>query len=156
MSLLAGAEEGAGIIMPLLGLSLALVLKFSGFNIPVAEWEERPESAVCLYQDPAQLIMELAINFLEDGARQAVMVLPEEDQTTLEKNRDTTRGPVWRGCDNPRAETSRSHSNDGTLQGYVGTRGVTSSPWLKLTKERFWCSSSIWVQPRSHFPTMPC
>lgn len=44
---------------------MALVPKFNGSNIPLAEWEKRLENAACLYQVPAQLSTELAIISLE-------------------------------------------------------------------------------------------
>lgn len=46
---------------------------------------ESAEGAVCLYQVPTQLISELAINSMEDDARQAVMALTVEDQATLKQ-----------------------------------------------------------------------
>lgn len=86
MSLLAaGAEGGEGTIMALLGLALALVPKFNCSNIPLAEWEERLESAACLYQVPAWLIAELAIYSLEDDAHQVVKALLEKVRPTQEQ-----------------------------------------------------------------------
>lgn len=56
----AGVDRGAGTIMASLGAALALVRS----NIYLSEREKRleRESDACLYQVPAQLIVELAIN----------------------------------------------------------------------------------------------
>lgn len=74
----ARTEGGAGTIIAPLGSALALVPKFNGFNIPLAEWEERVEIAAHLYQVPTLLI-------LEDEVCQVVMTLPEKDWATLEQ-----------------------------------------------------------------------
>lgn len=83
MFLAVGVEGSLGFSMVLLGSAIALLPKFNGSNIPLAAWEERLESAVCLYQVPAQLVTELAIK--EDDARHMVMVLPKEERASLEQ-----------------------------------------------------------------------
>lgn len=62
---------------------LALVNKFNGSAMSLSEWEERLENAICLYQVPSWLITELAINSLEDYARQVVMVLLEDSWASV-------------------------------------------------------------------------
>lgn len=85
MSLEADAEGVLGSSMASLGSALALILKFIGSNIPLAELEERLESSAHLYQISAQLVAELPINALEAGARHTVLQLPEEERATLEQ-----------------------------------------------------------------------
>lgn len=68
-----------------LGAALAFVQKINGSNVSLMEWQERLESAVNLYRLPTMLIAELVINFLEDDASQAIMVLPGEECANLEK-----------------------------------------------------------------------
>lgn len=64
---------------------MVLVPKFNGSNFSLFELEEKLKSAVCLYQAPAWLIAELAINELEDDAHQVLMVLPEDEWASLEQ-----------------------------------------------------------------------
>lgn len=60
MSLAVGAEGES---------AFAKIPKLNSSNICLVEWEETMVSAVCLYQVPGRLVVELAINALEDDAR---------------------------------------------------------------------------------------
>lgn len=71
--------------MALLGSALALVPRFNGSNMPLTEWEERLDYPARLYQVPAWLIAELAINSLKDDTQLVLMALPEEDRVRLER-----------------------------------------------------------------------
>lgn len=74
-----------GEVVATMAPALALVPKFSGSNISLLEWEERLESAMCLYQVTTRLSAELAINSLVDDAHQAVMVLLKDKGVSLEQ-----------------------------------------------------------------------
>lgn len=62
------------------GAALALIPKFNGTNISLADWVERLDSSARLFQIPTERLADLAINALEGEARRAVMVLPEKDR----------------------------------------------------------------------------
>lgn len=80
-SSMVGATQGVAMVP--LEMALATIPKYSGTNIPLAASAERLESVAHLFQEPITHFPDQVTNSLENGARRAVLILPDAEGTTL-------------------------------------------------------------------------
>lgn len=74
-----GAARGMSEV--LLGIPLMLIPRLNSTNVPLAVWLE---NYVHLFHVAAAHLSYLSIHFLKGGAHQAVLGLPEIEQTTMD------------------------------------------------------------------------